>query len=178
MGSSWNIQCISQTSGNFGRTVAAKLHTDWLYSIWLLSGHILEQTYTLSLSLWSSFSCPGAAKQQCCPQFFFLTKTAKLPNLTYHPLATTQCVICVFFFGCATASLCPAVAHLGATGQSHADNNVFSVFPELMSVKTLFMTHTTYTPCSAWKYHSFTRAHTHTQYYTVKNDCASEQGEF
>lgn len=128
----------------------------------------VKRTYTFSL--WPSSSCPRAAQQQCCPQFSWL-RTAEQPA-SHIPPATTQCVCVCVFSGCATVSVCPAVAHLSTTGQSHTDNNVFSVFPELMSVKTLFMTHTTYTPSSAWKYHS--HAHTH----TVENNCAWELGGF
>lgn len=44
---------------------------------------------------------------------------------------------------------------LAATSVIHG-HNVFPVFLEQMPLKTFTMTHTTYTPSSAWKYHSHT----------------------
>lgn len=145
----------------FWKNSCSKPHTvQHVITVWV---PIKANIHVHSLAfLFLSSSCPATVLSTV-----FLTE-----NASHIPPATTQCVCVCVFSGCATVSVCPAVAHLSTAGQSHTDNNVFSVFPELMSVKTLFMTHTTYTPSSAWKYHS--RAHTH----TVENDCAWELGEF
>lgn len=57
--------------------------------------------------------------------------------------------LCIFS---ANVTLCTVFPCLAATSVIRG-HNVFSVLLYQMSLKTFFMTHTTYTPSSAWKYH-------------------------
>lgn len=74
--------------------------------------------------------------------------------------------LCIFS-SCVTLDTvfpCPEVIQSCSTSAIYG-HNVFSVFLQQMSQKTLFVTHTTYTPFSAWKYHS--RSHNNTLSKTI-----------
>lgn len=101
-----------------------------------------------------------SAQQQSCPQSSWLSWTL---HLTDHPLSpgnatkqsTSVYLLWPVWHLTQSPPPCPAAIQLSTTSVIHG-HNVFSVFLKQMSLKTFFMTHTTYTPSSAWKYHSHT----------------------
>lgn len=157
---------ISQTSCNSGKTLIANTHTVQNIITVQVNNDAHKNISTFCLS---SFSCSCA--------FFLLRQSCLHSNSTVHGLPDRKelstpphrscsipwkchqtvyiCVSSLAVWILDTVSPCPTVIQLSTTSVIHG-HNVFSVFLKQMSLKTFFMTHTTYTPSSAWKYHSHT----------------------